>query len=138
MRLTARVEGAERTAKAMADYSASVQSQLADALSRTGLDIRNGVIARIQGGPKSGQVYQRRSVTHQASAAGEAPATDTGALVSSYKFQREIGLAVTVGSDLVYSAALEFGIGMDARPHLTPEVEAQVPKLRQRIAEILG
>lgn len=33
--------------------------------------------------PKSGRVYRRRGVTHQASAPGEAPAIDTGRLAQS-------------------------------------------------------
>ncbi|RWB66573.1 HK97-gp10 family putative phage morphogenesis protein [Mesorhizobium sp.] len=33
--------------------------------------------------PKSGKIYERRGVTHQASAPGEPPASDTGRLVQS-------------------------------------------------------
>lgn len=33
--------------------------------------------------PKTGRVYRRRGVSHQASAPGEAPASDTGRLVGS-------------------------------------------------------
>lgn len=33
--------------------------------------------------PKTGRVYQRRGIVHQASAPGEAPASDTGTLVNA-------------------------------------------------------
>jgi hypothetical protein len=39
--------------------------------------------------PKSGRVYRRRGVEHQASAPGEAPASDTGTLLNA----RQSGLA---------------------------------------------
>lgn len=34
-------------------------------------------------GPKTGRIYHRRGVSHQASAPGEAPASDTGTLVNA-------------------------------------------------------
>lgn len=37
----------------------------------------------ITGPPKTGRVYRRRGVVHQASAPGEAPASDTGTLVNA-------------------------------------------------------
>lgn len=37
--------------------------------------------------PKSGRIYRRRGVSHQASAPGEAPASDTGQLVNSRRIE---------------------------------------------------
>ena len=68
--------------------------------------------------PKSGRIYRRRGVSHQASAPGEAPASDTGRLVNSRK--------ITLDHDLVrarlsfataYAKALEIGTKkMEPRP----------------------
>jgi hypothetical protein len=49
-----------------------------------GLGIVEGrAVQLIMQGPKSGRVYRRRGVVHQASAPGEAPASDTGGLVNA-------------------------------------------------------
>lgn len=37
--------------------------------------------------PKTGRVYRRRGVVHQASAPGEAPASDTGTLVNARRIE---------------------------------------------------
>src|SRR5690606_19287713 len=42
---------------------------------------------KIQGGGRGGRVYRRRSVTHQASAPGEYPKSDTGSFVASLFFR---------------------------------------------------
>lgn len=49
-----------------------------------GLGIVEGrAVQLIMQGPKSGRIYRRRGVEHQASAPGEPPASDTGALVNA-------------------------------------------------------
>jgi hypothetical protein len=72
----------------------------------------------IENTPKSGRVYRRRGVTHQASAPGEPPASDTGNLVNA----RRIDLhPETLSGKLIWSSEhawfLEHGTRhMDARP----------------------
>lgn len=74
-------------------------------------------------GTKSGRTYRRGGVTHQASAPGQYPATDTGRLLSSVNMilptsSRMVG---TVGTDVIYGRHLEFGTSrMAARPWLMP------------------
>lgn len=80
-------------------------------------------------GPKTGRIYMKgknRSIKHQASAPGEAPATDTGRLVNSI-----VGDAKVVGKEVqgfievrtAYGGYLEFGTRhMAARPFVTPAV----------------
>lgn len=45
--------------------------------------VEQRAIFLIQNPPKSGRIYRRRGVEHQASAPGEAPASDTGTLVNT-------------------------------------------------------
>lgn len=96
---------------------------------RYATSIQSEAIRRIQQAPASGTIYKRGTITHQASAAGEYPKTDTGNLVASIKSQglindgkNQSGLDVyLVGSPLVYAAYLEFGtLNMSARPWLYP------------------
>jgi HK97 gp10 family phage protein len=77
----------------------------------------------IQGGSRSGRIYKRRSVTHQASAPGEYPKTDTGKLARSIFTERRGLLHYVVGSrgsGAPHGRWLEFGtIHMRARPWLS-------------------
>ena len=88
--------------------------------------IRGEAIKSIQTGAKSGVVYQmynpRRE--HRASAPGQAPASDTGNLVSKIVV-RQKGVNVTnVESNANYSAFLEYGTSkMQPRPFMLPAFE---------------
>jgi hypothetical protein len=96
----------------------------------------NATIKRIEarakvslGEPKSGRLYRRgQGRWHQASAPGEAPATDYGVLANSIA-SRMIGPTegeVTVSAE--YAAVLELGgARMAPRPFLGPAVEAEWP-----------
>lgn len=75
--------------------------------------------------PGTGRIYKRGQVSHQASAPGEPPAVDTGALRSSIGHE-VIGDVLRVGSALDYSAYLEFG---------TPKMEPR-PSARESLAEV--
>ena len=74
---------------------------------------------------KTGRTYKRGSVTHQASAEGEAPASNTGFLVNNvYQKITRNGLTGIVESRAGYSAFLEYGTQkMGARPYMFPALE---------------
>lgn len=75
---------------------------------------------------KSGRIYKRgkSGKTHQASAPGEAPAIDTGALVNSLATEKVSEAVYMVSAGTEYAQALEFGSKrMAARPFLGPAVE---------------
>lgn len=71
--------------------------------------------------PKTGRIYRRRGIAHQASAPGEAPASDTGNLVRN----REIQLiperyAARIRLMAAYAIHLERGtIKMEPRPSIS-------------------
>lgn len=88
--------------------------------------------------PKSGRLYQRGKVVHQASAPGEAPAIDTGHLVNSFFIRKlnRLQRLITVGAE--YAVHLEFGTSrMAARPFLRPALKKVAPHFRMAMAEII-
>lgn len=118
---------------------AEVKAELtrrADLLSfRLAHQLRNNAIEAIQSGQKSGRIYKRGAITHQASAPGEAPASDTGALVRSIRVDHQPGTgraSVVVAAD--YAGYLEFGTRkMAPRPFIRPSIA----KLKAEAPEVL-
>lgn len=90
------------------------------------MDTHENAVDGIQRGPKTGRIYRRGTVTHQASAPGQYPASDTGRLASNVRFELPSGGNMTgrVGTNIQYGAYLEFGTSrMEARPWLLPSFE---------------
>ena len=156
-RVTMQLEGGDQLAAALRAYGAKAEKHVGDAVNATGLELRGDIVKRIQKGPKTGAVYDsifrmiggrpvpvgprqgnNLSATHQASAPGEAPATDTGRLKDGVIFKREGPMSATVGSTVAYAAMLEFGTSRIApRPAWVPATEAMRPKFRQRLEAAL-
>lgn len=115
-------------------YERAVRSLIGQA----GNLVRNTAVNSINQGAKSGVIYEKYNPrrTHKASAAGEAPATDTGYLVGNINIVEDAdGLGVSVESRAEYSQALEFGTSkMGARPFLQPALEENKSKIK-RIAQ---
>tara|TARA_R110002073_G_C8995322_1_gene538397 strand:+ start:54 stop:503 length:450 start_codon:yes stop_codon:yes gene_type:complete len=108
--------------------------------------IRGEAIKSIQTGAKSGVVYQmynpRRE--HRASAPGQAPASDTGNLVSKIIVKQKTRNITNVESNANYSAFLEYGTSkMQPRPFMLPAFEkskkpiinAVINRVKQKIME---
>jgi HK97 gp10 family phage protein len=98
--------------------------------------IRGEAIKSIQTGPKSGRIYEKYNPrrTHKSSAPGQAPASDTGNLVSQIRVRQKNPDEVIVESNALYSAFLEFGTSkMLARPFLFPATERSRPKIVQAV-----
>jgi len=91
----------------------------------------------IASGDKTGKIYSRRGVEHQASAPGEPPATDTGELIASGRAGAEMGPSGPEGIvewTAPHAVHLEYGTRkMAARPFANPAVERN----RGRIADLL-
>lgn len=89
--------------------------------------------------PHTGRLYQRRSITHQASAPGEAPAIDTGALVNSIEVRQSSPLASSVQSNQPQALALELGrpeANLEPRPAWIPAAERSVRRINKRLKEL--
>lgn len=74
---------------------------------------------------KTGRVYRRRGVEHQASAAGEPPASDTGRLVNSRRVEVDTeNLRARLAYGTEYALYLSLGTyKMEPRPWLFPALE---------------
>ena len=110
--------------------------------------IREEAIKSIQSGAKSGIVYEKYNPrrTHRASAPGQAPASDTGNLVSKIIVSLKDKDHTEVQSNAHYSAYLEYGTSkMEPRPFLLPAFEkskkpiinAVFNRVKRKIEEIV-
>lgn len=134
------IENLDAVKSALREYGADAEKHIGDAINSVGLYVDREVKTLIQRGKKTGRVYEKSNPkrTHQASAPGEAPATDTGALVSSMYFTRDTTLSATVGSRLAYAYYLEFGTAkIGARPAWVPAAEKARPEMVKRIDQAL-
>jgi hypothetical protein len=80
------------------------------------------------------------SLTHQSSAPGEAPATDTGTLARSIVFKQVSKLTAEVSSELKYAYYLEFGTDggkIKPRPAWLPAIEKMRPEFAKRVADAI-
>ena len=98
----------------------------------------------VEGGPNKlvavfgGSGKANLSESHQASAPGQAPATDTGFLVTSINFKQVDRLTAEVVSRLDYASYLEFGTKKIAkRPAWIPALEKVRPEFNRRIEDAL-
>lgn len=126
-RVTVRWTGVSETQAKIRGLGPALLAGTLDGLNALGLMIQNRARELIQRGSKSGRIYQkygpRRS--HRASAPGEAPATDTGRLVSSIQADMvEAEREVQVSAGTEYAKPLEYGTRhMAPRPFLLPALE---------------
>lgn len=108
-------------------------------ISKMTFEVRNTAVNKIMREPKTGRVYTRGGISHQASAEGEAPASNTGFLVNNiYQKVDANGLTGTVESRASYSAFLEYGTQrMGARPFMFPSVEEVRVKFKKQFQGIV-
>lgn len=103
--------------------------------------LRTDIIKSIQRGPASGRIYEKYQPrrTHQASAPGEAPMSDTGRLANSITFDVEGRHSAIVGSKIAYAVMLEYGTRkMRARPFFHPAVEKMRPKFNRLLEQAIS
>lgn len=81
----------------------------------------------------AGRSYTHGSVTHVASAPGEFPAIDTGALLNDIHVENRGAYTQAIVSSMDYAPHLEFGTSkMAARPFMGPmarELEREAPQV---------
>ncbi len=109
-----------------------MQTQIKQALFNSAQAIQKTAVMSLRGA-RSGRIYHRGGVTHQASAVGEYPANDTGALANNISIKIIGDLEVNVGSreNVPHGAYLEFGTSrMSARPWLTPALQKNLELIR--------
>lgn len=120
---------------------AEMAAAIDDEVNKSANQIVGNAVLAIQNPPKTGATYKHGKIVHQASAPGEAPATDTGNLAGSGTVRR-VGLAhYQCVFSTPYARALEFGNPSGTilpRPYLRPAVQKEEPVLRANIAKAMG
>lgn len=124
----------ERISKKLRSLNGKIPEAALQELYYGGQDIARDATTSIQQGSPSGRIYMRgknKNIRHIASAAGEPPASDTGALAVSIRAeQTKTGADVKAGGIFVknkkvdYPVHLEFGTSkMLPRPFMQPAFE---------------
>jgi hypothetical protein len=118
-------------------FQKEAQKEIAKSL----LGIHGDTIRKLNQGTRSGKVYKRgKSGSHQASAAGEFPKSDTGQLAASLFFEMEkegskvsgkFGTKAAHGKHLEYKPAAHGG-----RPWLKPQFDIYAKKLQEKLLEL--
>lgn len=160
------VDGDKELAAALKSMSRELTAEVDAVVMRTAADLEADVKLRHQQSARGGAMYFRiydektgytniyagdsegyvtsikgrtsLSETHKSSAPGEAPAPDTGGLLTSIYHERNGPLSATAGSRLAYSMYLEFGTTqMSARPMWRPAAEAMAPEFRLEVENVV-
>ena len=124
--------------------SPAVRKAVEEATKFSVLDVETEAKRMIQQGPKTGivRVVTKAGKTHQASAPGEAPATDTGFLVSNITHEIDSDkLGGKVVSRAIYSRRLELGPKGKphlARPFLRPALQSMKKRILKRYTKALN
>jgi phage gpG-like protein len=131
-KITGIVSGLNETLANLKKFDQRMVDEAQKVYDDTAVRVQNVAVRSIHKGPKTGRSYGR----HKASAPGEAPATDTGALASSIaRVSGKPGAAV--GTNLEYGKHLEFGTtNIKPRPWLFPALESQRKYFETRMADI--
>lgn len=124
MDFSVKIEGLDQLARNTQAVQRAVQEEIGKGLYASAEQIASDYKRSVLAGGKTGRIYRRRTVIHQASAPGEAPASDTGTLVNSVHVALEATLSAVMRVASKYAALLENGTRfMAARPALVPAVE---------------
>lgn len=134
-----KVTGLNETIKGLGAAGELIRKAAANGVFATAQQVRNTAINSIQS-QSQGRVVTRQSqggneYEHTASKPGDAPNTDTGALVRSISVEPQMpDLEMFVGSGIEYAPFLEYGTKrMAPRPWLQPAVDANAKKLKSNI-----
>lgn len=126
----------------MQRYARALEKEVKAAIVGSAEALREEMITSIQKGVKTGKLYKRGSITHRASAPGQAPASDTGTLANrSIDVRYERGgrsafVGVNKGGGLEYAMHLEFGtVNMAPRPFVKPASKKLAKPIRKALAD---
>lgn len=131
IRVSAKWTGVDKTQEAIFGLDDRLKRGAINALKATGVFMESDAKRRVIKGPKTGKIYSRKDIFHQASAPGESPASDTGTLVRSITHdvsEQEFEVALHASAD--YAGHLELGTrNMEERPFLRPALIKNTKKI---------
>lgn len=139
MKAGIRIKGDKKLDENLRQFGVNAEREIQEIIDESLLSTQGDIVRSIQRGPATGTVYQkyipRRE--HQASAPGQAPQTDTGALASSVQNIRR-DMTGWVFSRVEYASHLEFGTqNMAERPYFHPAVERERPRFVKRYDRLI-
>lgn len=111
------------------DWAKENKRELKLKLVQAGLDTRANMVKVLTSGSRSGTVYKRGNRTHQASAPGEPPKSDTGNLIRSI----EVGRVV----DGIDGMSLQVILGTNYAPELEERRPFAMKALDQAVDDML-
>lgn len=124
--------------KNIESLKSKAEAETARAVRATAQAIRNDAIISVKSHLSAGKVYTRGTVKHVASKPGSPPNQDRGTLTRNIRVTMNDDLTADISSNAPYSAALEFGTSnIDARPFMTPAVEGQRVKHKERLQKAI-
>ena len=126
MQVTLTVKNLKKVMSQLKQLNKQLEPDFQEIVKGGGQLIRGEAVKLIQQGSKSGVVYEKYNPrrSHRASAPGEAPASDTGNLVSKIIVKQKTKNITNVESNANYSAFLEYGTSkMQPRPFMLPAFE---------------
>jgi len=126
MQVTLKVKNLKKVMSQLKQLKKQLEPDFQEIVKGGGQLIRGEAVKSIQQGSKSGIVYEKYNPrrSHRASAPGEAPASDTGNLVSKIIVKQKTKNITNVESNANYSAFLEYGTSkMQPRPFMLPAFE---------------
>jgi hypothetical protein len=130
-----KIVGADRHSLRLGVIATKAPEAVWKELKRGSLDVLQTGNQLMSDSPRTGRIYKRGAITHQASAPGEPPAIDTGRLVASGKTgANESAKIATASWATEYAAPLEFGTSkMAERPFAAPALAIEKPKILNRV-----
>lgn len=125
--------------KSLNDIINTAKEDIFEELSVESAILQTQVRKKIAKGSRSGKIYKRGSIQHQASAPFEPPKTDKEGLVSSvFNEVSQQKLEFKVGSEKKYARYLEFGTTkMKPRPFLFPTFKEHKVSILKSIKQVI-
>lgn len=133
------VKGDEQLIAKLGQLPSALQRPITLALQQSAAEMQGYAVPKIQKNNGTGRLYKRGNRTHVASAPGEFPNTDTGALVRSMRWEDQGSFKVIWGAFIRYAKFLEFGTSrMAARPFIRPTFKLFYPKASKRVGDAVS
>jgi len=133
------VDGIKDVEAALQRYGKDVENELGEVVDKVAITIRTEVQKAISRGGRTGVVYKRGKKTHQASAPGEPPKTDTGFLVNQMLYNKPDKLTAEIGNNAKYAYWLEYGTRRNGgpRPIWIPTTEKYRPIFQKMVRDVV-
>ncbi len=136
--ISVRVQNISAINKAIEKYGQELATKIDRLVQGVATNALTDVRNQIQNTPKTGAIYRRGNITHQASAPNQAPALDTSFLFNSLYYEQPRKLSAEIGSRLPYSYYLEHGtIHMKPRPSWIHAAKRAEITLNEKITEAI-